>query len=202
MLVTQISEVTKSRCRVYLDDRLAFVLYKGELRQLHIIEGQELSEEIYQHIMTQILPKRAKLRIMNLLQSKDYTRKQLEDKLKQGDYPQECIDEALAYVESYGYLDDRRYAKDFIEYHLQTRSRMRIETDLMKKGIAKDTVQEIFDELNSMGVGQDEAALIQDLLIKKRYCADTADCREQQKMYGYLYRRGFSQDAIMKALSL
>ena len=202
MLVTQISEVTKSRSRVYLDDQFAFVLYKGELRQLHITEGQELSEEIYRHIMTQILPKRAKLRIMNLLQSKDYTRRQLEDKLKQGDYPQECIGEALAYAESYGYIDDRCYAKDFIEYHLQTRSRMRIETDLMKKGIAKDTIREIFDELNDMGVGQDEAAMIRDLLIKRKYCTDTATSQEQQKMYGYLYRKGFSQDAIMRALSI
>ena len=202
MLVTQISEVTKSRLRVYLDGQFAFVLYRGELRQLHIKEGQELSEESYCCIMTQILPKRAKLRSMNLLQSKDYTRKQLEDKLKQGDYPQECIDEALAYVESYGYIDDRRYAKDFIEYHLQTRSRMRIETDLMKKGIAKDTIREIFDELNDIGIGQDETAMIRDLLTKRKYCADTASRQEQQKMYGYLYRRGFSQDAIMKALSL
>lgn len=202
MLVTQISEVTKSRSRVYLDGQLAFVLYRGELSQLHIKEGQELSEESYRCIMTQILPKRAKLRSMNLLQSKDYTRKQLEDKLKQGDYPQECIDEALAYVESYGYIDDRRYAKDFIEYHLQTKSRIRIETDLMKKGIAKDIIQEIFDELNDMGLRQDETAMIRDLLIKRKYCADTASCQEQQKMYGYLYRRGFSQDAIMKALSL
>ena len=202
MLVTQISEVTKSRLRVYLDGQFAFVLYRGELRQLHIREGQELSEESYRCIMTQILPKRAKLRSMNLLQSKDYTRKQLEDKLKQGGYPQECIDEALAYVESYGYIDDRRYAKDFIEYHLQTRSRMRIETDLIKKGITKDIILEVFDELNDMGVGQDETAMIRDLLLKRKYRVDTASRQEQQKMYGYLYRRGFSQDAIMKALSL
>lgn len=202
MLVTQISEVTKSRFRVYIDGQFAFVLYKGELRQFHIRDGQELSEESYRHIMTQILPKRAKLRSMNLLQSKDYTRKQLEDKLKQGDYPQECIDEALAYVESYRYIDDRRYAKDFIEYHLQTRSRMRIETDLMKKGIAKDIIRQVFDELNDMGIGQDETAMIRDLLTKRKYCVDTASRQEQQKMYGYLYRRGFSQDAIMKALSL
>lgn len=200
MLVTRISEVTKTRCRIYLDGHPAFVLYKGEIRQLHITEGQELSEDSYRHIMTQILPKRAKLRSMNLLQSKDYTRRQLEDKLRQGGYPQECIEEALAYVESYGYIDDRRYAKDFIEYHLKTRSRSRIEINLLERGIAKDTIREIFDELDDIGVVQDEAAMIRDLLIKRKYCADTATSREQQKMYGYLYRKGFSQDAIMKEL--
>ena len=202
MVVTQISELSKSRYRLYLDGQFAFVLYKGELRQFQIKEGQELSEESYHHIMTQILPRRAKLRSMNLLQSRDYTRRQLEDKLKQGDYPQECIDEAIAYVESYGYIDDRRYAKDYIEYHLQTKSRGRIETDLLKRGIAKEVIREVFDELGSLGVEQDEFAIICDLLKKKKYCAETATKQEQQKMYGFLYRKGFRGDTIARALLL
>lgn len=202
MLVTQISEVSKSRCRVYLDGQFAFALYKGELRRFQIKVDQELSEESYQEIMTQILPKRAKLRSMNLLQSRDYTRRQLADKLEQGDYPQECIEEAIAYVESYGYIDDKRYARDFIEYHLSSRSRTRMETDLMRKGINKEIIREAFDELAGSGVEQDELAMACDLLRKKKYCADTATRQEQQKMYGFLYRRGFRSDIISKALLL
>ena len=144
MVITQIVGISKSRYRIYLDGQFAFILYKGELRQFHIEEDQELSSESYQHIMKQILPKRAKLRSMNLLQSKDYTRKQLEDELRQGEYPEVCIEEALAYVESYGYIDDQRYARDYIEYHMQNRSRNRIETDLMKKGISKEIIHKSF----------------------------------------------------------
>lgn len=202
MLVTQISEVSKSRSRIYLDGQFAFILYKGELRQFQIKEGQELTEECYRQIMTQILPRRAKLRSMNLLQSRDYTRKQLEDKLKQGEYPQECIEEALSYVESYGYIDDRRYAGDYIEYHIQTKSRMRIETDLMRRGISKEVIRRAFEELGSLGVVQDEAAMIFELLDKKKYSAHTATKQEQQKMYGFLYRKGFSSEAIVRALGL
>lgn len=202
MLVTQISEVSKSRYRIYLDGQFAFVLYKGELRQFHIKEGQELSEESYHRIMTQVLSKRAKLRSMNLLLSKDYTRKQLENKLRQGYYPQECIDEAIAYVESYGYIDDRRYARDFIEYNIQNKSRTRIESDLIGKGIAKDVIRQAFEELEGLGIEQDEMSMIRDLLKKKNYCADTATKQEQQKMYGFLYRKGFRGDAIVRALLL
>ena len=202
MLITQISEISRSRYRVYLDGQFAFVLYKGELRQFQIKENQELSEEIYQHIITQILPKRAKLRSMNLLQSKDYTRKQLEDKLEQGEYPTECISEAIAYVESYGYINDSRYARDFIEYNLQNKSRKRIETDLMRKGITKDVIRKAFEELEDLGVEQDELAMACELLSKKKYCAKTATKQEQQKMYGFLYRKGFHSDTISKALLL
>lgn len=202
MLVTQISEVSKSRSRIYLDGQFAFILYKGELRQFHIKDGQELTEECYRQIMTEILPKRAKLRSMNLLQSRDYTRKQLEDKLKQGEYPQECIEEALSYVESYGYIDDNRYAEDYIEYHIQNKSRMRIETDLMRRGISKEVIRRAFEMLGDLGVVQDEAAMIRDLLNKKKYSAYTATKQEQRKMYGFLYRKGFSSEAIARELGL
>lgn len=202
MVVTQISEASKSRCRIYIDGQFAFVLYKGELRRFHIEEEQELPEESYREIMTELLPKRAKLRCMNLLQSRDYTRKQLEDKLEQGDYPEECINEAIAYVASYGYIDDLRYARDFIEYHINSKSRMRIETDLTRKGIKGDVIRQAFEELDELGVEQDECAMIDDLLRKKHYCPDTATRQEQQRMYGFLYRRGFHADAIAKALSI
>lgn len=151
--------------------------------------------------MTQILPKRAKLRCMNLLQTRDYTKRQLEDKLRQGEYPQACIEEAIAYVESYGYIDDERYAKDYIEYHIQMRSKARIEMDLQRKGITKETIRAAFDKLADMGMEQDEDAMIRELLRKKNYCADESTDREKQKMYGYLCRRGFSSESIFKALS-
>ena len=202
MIVTQISEESRSRLRIYIDGQFAFVLYKGELRRFHIKEGQEIPVQSYHEITTELLPKRAKLRCMNLLQSRSYTQKQLEDKLRQGDYAQEYIDVAIDYVSSYGYIDDLRYARDYIEYHLDSRSRGRIETDLMRRGIDSDTIRQAFEELNELGVEQDEAGMICDLLRKKKYCAETATRQEQQRMYGFLYRRGFHADAITKALSL
>lgn len=202
MIITQISEASKSRCRIYIDGQFAFVLYKGELNRLHLREGQELSPDSYRKITEEVLLKRAKLRCMNLLQSRDYTRKQLKDKLIQGEYSQECIEAAIAYVESYGYLDDLRYAKDFIEYHMSSRSRGRMELDLLRKGIDRDLIRQAFEELAELGVEQEEAVMIRELLSKKKYCADTATREEQQRMYGFLYRRGFQADAIARELSL
>ncbi len=202
MLVTQIAGTSSgARFRISIDGQFAFVLYRGEMRNLHIEEGRELPEESYRQIMTQILPKRAKLRSMNLLQARDYTRKQLEDKLRQGDYPEACIEEAIAYVASYGYLDDGRYARNYIEYRLQSKTRAQIEAELQRKGVARDVIREAFDELEKTGAVQDEAEMIRALLDKRKYCADTADAKERQRMYGYLCRRGFSPELVRKALS-
>lgn len=202
MVVTQITGISKSRYQIYLDGEFAFVLYKGELRQYQVKEQQELSEDAYQHIVGEVLPKRAKLRCMNLLQSKDYTQKQLEDKLRQGEYPASCIEEAIAYVKSYGYVDDERYARSYIEYHIESRSRSRIEMDLMRKGIAKENIRSAFEELEQLGVEQDELALARDILHKKNYNPETATRQETQKMYGLLYRKGFRSNTITRALLL
>ena len=74
MTVTRIEELSRSRCKIYLEDSFAFVLYKGELRLYGVREQEELSEESYREIMQEVLPKRATLRCMNLLQSRRETR--------------------------------------------------------------------------------------------------------------------------------
>lgn len=202
MIVTDITPVTKSRYRIVLDEELVFALYKGEINRLHIVKGKKIDEDAYSCIFNEILPKRARLRCMNLLQSKDYTHRQLEDKLRQGEYPKEIIEDAIAYVESYGYIDDKRYAKDFIEYNMDSKSRVRIESDLMKKGIRKELISKIFDELKEDGTEIDETAMIRKLLLKKNYDLHSAGNEEKRKMYAFLSRKGFCPDAIGRALLL
>ncbi|MCM1048011.1 MAG: recombination regulator RecX [Clostridiales bacterium] len=202
MTVTDITPITKSRYKVVLDEGPAFVLYKGELSRLHIRKDEEITQDAYTSIFNEILPKRAKLRSMNLLQSKNYTRKQLEDKLKQGGYPEDIVAEALAYVESYGYIDDERYVRDFIEYNMSSKSRMRIENDLMRKGIGKELIAKIFAKLKEDGEEIDEIGMIHKLLIKKNYHVDSATIEEKRKMYAFLLRRGFRSDVIGRALLL
>ncbi len=202
MTVKEITAITKSRYRVVLEDDHAFVLYKGELRRYDIKQGEELSEDAYTSIVTTVLPKRARLRCLNLLKTKDYTRKQLENKLKQGGYPQDIIEDALSYAESYNYINDDRYVRDFIEYNIQTKSRRRIENDLMNKGIGRDIINKIFDELESDGLEIDEESMIHELLHKKNYNVQTATNDEKRKMFSFLYRKGFHSDIIRRVLLL
>lgn len=202
MTVTQLTDMGKGRYKVYIEGSPAFALYRGELTRLGIREGEEITEESLREIQEEILPLRAKKRAMNLLQKREYTTAALREKLRDGEYPETCIEEALAYVESYGYVDDMRYTRDFITYNLDRKSRTRIEQDLMRKGIRKDTVRAVFEELEEQGTVQDETTMIRSLLNKKKYDAGTADGREKQRMYAFLYRKGFHSEAINKALLL
>ena len=200
MTVSKIEELSKSRYRIYIDEEFAFVLYKGELRLYKITVGEELDEADYHEIMTVLLPKRAKLRAMNLLTAKEYTVKQLRDKLKDGGYPETIIEEALEYVAGYHYTDDLRYAVGYITDHESTRSRRRIEQDLIGKGIDSATLEQAWLQWEKKGGEQDEAAMIQALLEKKHYDPENADEKEKQRMYGFLMRKGFSGEAVRRAV--
>lgn len=202
MTVMQLTALSRGRYRVEMEDSTSFVLYRGELAKLDIREGGNLPEETLCRIRDEILPLRAKKRVMNLLQRKDYTTARLREKLREGAYPEGCIEEAIAYAASYGYVDDARYAEDFIRCYLEKRSRTRIEQDLIKRGIPRELIGEVFEKLAAEGTTQNEESMIRDLLEKKNFDQKTATGQEKQRMYAFLYRRGFHTEAINRALLL
>lgn len=202
MIVTAVEELSKTRSKVMIDGEFAFVLYKGELRLYHICTGEEIKRKDYDAIMKEVLPKRAKLRAMNLLTKREYTEKQLRDKLQDGGYPEEVVRQALSYVAEFRYTDDLRYAVTYITDHENTRSRRRIEQDLLGKGICRDTLERAWSEWENRGGSQDEESMILTLLEKRKYNPETADWKERQKTYAFLMRKGFSGETVSRVMRL
>lgn len=197
MTVTQIEAVTKTKYKVYLDGQFAFVLYKGELSRYHIAVGAELSELVYQQILKEVLLKRAKLRAMHLLNSMGRTENQLRDKLKQSLYPEEVVEAAMNYVKSFGYVNDAEYARSFIDSRKDRKSKRELYMQLGQKGIAKDTLDQIFEEYYDV---EDSREAIEAIMRKRRYDPEKATNVETQKIRGYLMRKGFAYDDIRKVL--
>lgn len=196
MTVVSIREVTKSRCVITLDNEESFVLYKGELSKLELAEGKELSDSSYDRIMHEILPKRAKLRGLNLLKSRPYTEAQLRTKYEQGGYPASVIDSAIDYIKQLHCIDDYEYCRTYFTYHSASKSRRRMILDLVQKGVDKETVHRALDDVIGAGDMSDEEDLIRKLLAKKHYDSDKASYEERQKMKAFLYNKGFSVDII------
>ncbi len=199
MLVTEIEDISKKQSRIHIDHSFSFVLYKGELRQYGIAEGEELPQETCNKILGELLPRRAKLRAMNLLQLRDYTEKQLRDKLLGGGYPESVADQAVEYVKSFRYIDDLRYAGDYLAAFAGRKSLRRMEQDLQQRGVSKDIIEQAAADWQQDG-GQDELRMACALLKKKHYDKDSCDRKQQQRLYNFLAYRGFSGEIIRKAL--
>lgn len=200
MIVTGIEEISKSKCKIFIDGEFAFALYKGELSTYHIKNGKEITEKAYQELTSQILPKRAKLRVMNLLKARTYTEEELRRKLRLGFYTESHIKEALDYVKSYGYVDDMAYAMDFIRYRAESLSKKQIQNKLLQKGIRKEIIENAFWKCEEEGTVIEEIKQIHVYLEKKHYCAETCEQKEKQKLIAALYRRGFSINSINQVM--
>lgn len=201
MNVTKIEPVTRTKFKVYLDGAFAFVLYKGELSRFGIREDRAVPDEVVEKIRREVILKRAKLRAMHLLEDMDRTEAALRDKLRQGLYPEETVDQAVEYVKSFGYLNDARYAENFVRGRQGKKSGKEIRAALMQKGLTCEQIDQAFaaccDEEEAQ---QAEQSAVRRLLQKKRFDPERTDEEEMRKIYGYLARKGFSYDVVRQVI--
>ena len=195
MQVVAVVPLDKRRSKVLVDEDFAFVLYKGELRRYHIEEGGELSQEQYEEILQQVLNNRAKERALYLLKASDKTTGEIRRKLQEGFYPQEAIEFALEFLEKYHLVDDMDYGRRYIEAYKDRRSKKRLQFDLQQKGLDRQQISEL---LESAEVSEDEQ--IQAFLQKKGYPSGEMPLKERGKLVSALCRKGFSYDAIYRAM--
>lgn len=199
MIVTRIEAVTKQRFRVYIDEEPAFVLYKGELTRYQIAAGQPLERETYDKINSEVVLKRAKLRALHLLNTMGRTEEQLREKMRQGGYTEEITDKAVAYVKSFGYINDAQYAENFIAGRKERKSKKELYAQMRQKGLSEEVIDRAFETCYGR---EDAREAIKKLLEKKRYDPETAEWKETQKMMAYLTRKGFGYDDIKQVIQV
>ena len=139
---------------------------------------------------------RAKKRALYILERMDRTEHELREKLQKSDYPDDVIEEVIAYVKSFHYLDDERYAENYIRYKKDKMSRQQIKQKLMAKGLSKDIISNAMEE----EYDADESEQIRNLLVKKHFSSETADDGEFRRVYNFLLRRGFRSNDILKEM--
>lgn len=199
MYVTKLAPVTKAKYKVYLDDRFAFVLYKGELSLYKIQEGNELTQELYEKIKKEVLEKRAKLRAMHILERADRTEEELRVRLKRDLYPDDIVECAMRYVKSYGYLGDENYAIRFVDSKRRNKSKREISMLLQQKGISSEYIETALQRSFEDG---GEIDTIKKLVEKKRFSVENATEQEKKKMYDYLLRKGFRYEDIRQVIQV
>lgn len=196
MEITKVQALTKQKYRIFLDGESAFAVYKGELSRYHLEEGAVLPPEVYEELVNRVLKKRATLRAIHILERTDKTEAQLRRKLEESEYPKEAVESAIAYVTSYGYLDDRRYAEHYIEWKKQGKGKARLKMELVQKGISREIIEEV---LESTDFGETRE-MIRQIILKKRKTDIPMNEKEKQRLYGFLMRKGFSSSDILAVM--
>ena len=197
--VISVSPVGKKKYKITLEGAKTVVLslYPSEVRRYALVEDGTLSEKDYADIQ-EILYKRGKERALYYLKTSDKTVSQMRNKLKDGFYPEEIIDKVIEFLRKYSYLDDYRYVQNYISYNKKRKSIQQMRNDLCLKGIGKDVMDEVFEEILADDDSSDEEHIIEEY-CRKKLKADM-DEKQYNKIIMALMRKGFKYEMIRSTL--
>lgn len=149
---------------------------------------------------------KGKKRALRLLERKDYSRKELWNRLQKDGYDERLTEQIISYVDSYHYLDDTRVAGSYIRSKKGYKSKRELEFLLKQKGISEDDISVAMEEnyKNEDGIAQEEVTIARYL---QKYHAteeqlEELSYEEKQKIAAKLYRKGFASEKIRKMLRM
>lgn len=194
MIITKLDKVGTKQVRLFFDEEKYCLLYHNEVRRLGFHEKDEVGQQEFEEL-NKLLLHRAKLKAMSLLKYQDRTRKELKDRLMRAEFPEFITEGAIAYVESFGYINDEEYVRRYMEYKAGTKSRIQIKMDLRKKGIGTEILERIFDEYE-----YEEDDVLEEQVQKRIRQKGSVTKENFQKYYGYFARKGFNSVKIIDLL--
>lgn len=137
------------------------------------------------------LPQSAKTRALRMLERRDYSQKELLQKLKEKGESEEDSEAVVNRMVELGVVDDERYSKMIVRhYAAKGYGACRIKQELYRHGIHPELWEEAMEQLPS----QEETM---DKLFRNKLKTEHPDRAEIKKATDAMLRRGFSWSEIM-----
>ncbi|MEW6457217.1 MAG: regulatory protein RecX, partial [Acidobacteriota bacterium] len=133
---------------------------------------------------------------LRILKFSDKSSKELKRKLEKKGFKNPEIDKTIRELQRLDYLNDKKFAENFIRYKISTKSwgQERIRNELRRKGIENEDIENalrtVLNEFNEDQILENE---IEKYLLRK---GSVNNFFEIRKIEGYLLRKGFRWDKI------
>ena len=186
----QIQKRNKERVNVYLDGEYAFAV--SLMAAADLKKGQELSQTDIARLQHEDAFSKAYHAALRYLGMRQRTAREMEQYLTRKEYPPEVISATVQRLHEQNYLNDAEFAAMWRRDRARMRPRgaQALRHELRKKGVDDAIIEETVADL-------DEEALAWDAIQSKLAGWQRLDARAlQQKLSGFLARRGFGYDAI------
>ena len=195
MTITAIKPEKKGLSALYIDGEFAFKLDSEVLISNRFDVGKDITNEELHEVVLQSDNKRCKDKALWLISFRDYSKKELIQKLKK-DYSEEAVVTCVSRLEELSLINDESYATrlshDLVNIkHLSLRG---VKEKLRGKGIDKDLIDEILSTLDI-----DEREQIR-IIIEKKY-RNLSDEKSRRRCVSALQRMGFSYSDIKSTLN-
>ena len=139
--------------------------------------------------------KKARDKALYYLRFSPKTEDEIRRKLAEQGFSPASVSYAVGFLKRYRYLDDEDYVRRYLERMGRRKSGRQLRYELQQKGIDGETIDRVFEE-----TPVDETETILSLMEKKHYPGAEASREERTKIMAFLSRKGFSADAVSRAL--
>lgn len=132
------------------------------------------------------------------LSRRDYSRRELYDRLQTKGFASAVIEAALNDLEEKGYQSDERFAETFLRSRVNKGDGpFKIRMQLGQKGVGKAVITQLFDSIDIDWLAQAHK-------VRQKHFGDQlpADSTNLSKQMRYLRNKGFYQDHIDAVLSV
>ena len=137
---------------------------------------------------------------MRYLSGRDRSVHQVRQKLVEKEFAAAIVDQVIADLERHNLVDDRALAHRWVQVRVEGKGAgpAKLAQDLRRRGISQDIVKDVLEEFADILSSADAAA---DLLRKqRRRYVGIEKHKAQQRMNGFLARRGYQGDVVSKAV--
>ena len=138
---------------------------------------------------------------LRILTRRDHSKYELSQKLEARGYVQEVINDVISECERFDYINDERTARLLIR-RLQKKGygRKRIQSELNWKGLGSKNIHAILSKsITDADEYQDAEKIYQK--HAKRFNREKDKLKRKDKIYKFLYGRGFSRLVISEVIS-
>jgi regulatory protein len=201
-IVTKIEVQKRNRKRrsVFIDGEFAFGLDEEVLYKSGLKKGESLTQQRIKEITNEEKQKEAKDVALRFLSFRRRTEKQVREKLKKKEFDEKTIEATIDKLKEFDLINDLEFATSWVKDRLalKPRGRKLLRQELWKKGIGKDIIDQVTEELCR---DEDKAALELVERIEKRY-RNLEPKVARRRMFNLLLRRGFSYEVSKNSLEL
>jgi len=184
------------RINVYIDDIFFCGISEKLIVDFGLYKGKELTNAEAQKLKKSEDFSRALNYAYRLLSFRPRSEKEIIDKLT-SKYPEITVKKIVQKLKTDNYLNDYDFAKIWIEQRQTSRGKKLLISELYKKGIAKNIIEELIETIDDNESYNNAKALIR----KKNKYKDISKTEAYKKVGLYLARRGFSYDIIKKVIT-
>ena len=197
-VITKIeTQKNKSRVNIFVDDSFFCGLNKETAVIFGLKENKVIDEEKLKQAIFESEVKSAFEKSLDYLGRRMYSKKELFDRLIQKGYSKDVIEKALEKLEDYHYIDDKLFAKQFVQSNRHLSKRV-LQGKLIQKGVSNDDALDVINER------ADESEFELCLSQAEKYLRSKTvnDIKDLQKMQASLARKGFDFDMIKKVCKM